>query len=806
MGGERYRGRHELLCGEPEKALSSFRAAERVFPTDSTLKILIAQTLLRMRPQRYDEAIRALELAVDIDPRNFGARRALYACYEETGRRQQAIKHLRVAREINPNDAYIQQHATVLDEEENPAAGIVRRERLREENPQDAANLLRLAELYAQPAVNNMETARQRLLEALEADPSNTEVARFGVRFFSDRQDREGGERFLLRHLESQEGRGEIFARVLLGRFYNSIGDAEAAQRVFQQARQSVDRVLADDTEDNRRNAMVLVMSETGRFYRDARRYEEMIDAYRVVLSHCRPNDIASIQSARQNITLGLMALREYGDAEEEIASYRREFPDDLQGMLQEAELLFARHKLDEAKEVLSEVLERNPDNPFARYMRGQVAIRMNRYSEAREDLLHAKTVAPLAFELAHRLDLARLYELMEQPQLAEAELRELLPLPRGSGHDVELRLIRLLQATGQYQRAQSFVNELRAREPQEPAWPYQLGRLLIAQGEFAAAATHLAEAAELTDYRNTEVVTELMSALVRGNRAQEATSAYNRLDSRSITPVIQTYAAEAYLAQGQRDVAVALLEQAVHAGSVGHASAVLQVATRSVGLLGKDETVALLRRVLEQAANPSADLALRAVLAQYLASDDDPARRAEGLELTEQVINDAAEDDPLRWHAMRIRAAALDQIGQSEQAVEIYEEILRLLPNDTRVLNNLAYMLADKLDRAAEALPYAERLEEVAPEQNRPVFLDTVGWVYHKAGKNDRAEAVFLEALRITPDYLAARYHLGMVHLSAGNRTAAERAFRRVLERANELDDEDYVQKAEEALEQLRR
>jgi tetratricopeptide (TPR) repeat protein len=804
VGGALFRGQYELHCGDPEKALSEFRVAEREFPSDSELKIHVAQALSLLKPPHLEEAIPTLVQAVEFDPRSFAAHKLLYFCYEQTGRHEQAIRHLELAATLDPDDSFIQENAQLLEEEKDPQRGIERREELRAEQPEDVANLLRLAELYER--VSDYEHAAERLRQAVEVEPGNSDVARFAAGFFARRGDREAGEQVLQRHLATQEGLGEIVARLVLARLYDLLGDPEAAFDVYQQARQRVGQALADGPEEDRRRAMVLTASELAGFYGRTQRLEEMIEAYREVLTYLGQDDVASIQETRRNIIRGLLALRKYGDADAEIAAYRQEYPNDPRGMMAKAELLIARHRFPEARELLSQVLERDPDHAWSRYMRGQINIQLGRHADARDDLLRSKSAAPEAFNLQHRLALVQLYEIMDQPELAEAELREMLPLERGEDREVELRLIGLLSKTEQFERAQEFVNELSARDPDEPIWLYQLGRLLIAREEYSAAAQPLQRAVELTEFKNPDVLSEWLLALIRGGRAREAAQICDNLGPELVTARIQTYAAEAYLAQNDREVAVALLEQAVQAGSRHGVGVVRLVVARAMELLGEQEGLAVLRRVLEHAPNPQADLALRSTLAGHLASDEDPDRRAEGLELAKEVIAAAPPGGLLHQEALLLQALALDREGRSEQAVRTYEELLRLVPDNLKALNNLAYMLADRLGRAAEALPYAERLRELASGKSKTVFLDTVAWVYFKNDKREQAEAVLLEALRLEPDYLAARYHLGQIYVSSGNRGAAERAFRRVLELADQQENEEYRKKAEEALEQLRR
>jgi len=864
VGGAMFRGRYELRCGEVSSALTELRAAERVFPRDSELKTHIARALMRLTPPRYTQAIQALEEAVDSDPRSFDAQKLLYACYEATGRRDEGIPHLataaELAKQLRIKDEYVEAHAELLDEERDPQQGIENREKLRAESPQDVANLLRLAELYKK--VGDFELAQQRLRAAVQADPGSAMVARFAANFFAQRDDREAGEELLRQHLEAQEGLGEIVARALLGRFYEMLADRrivriremvsagetadavnaeqdalielyELALQAYQQAQERAPDALAGSPEEDRHRAIVASASELADFYRRTKRWDDMIEAYRVILSHLDPDDTASIQLARLRIISGLQSLRRYGEARDELERYRQDYPENLNGMMAAAEFLMAGGEpegLTEARELLSRVLAENPNDAWSLYMRGLVNVQQQSYTAARDDLLRAKNVAPEAFNLQHRFDLAKLYELMDQPRLAEAELRELFEVERRGGRDVELQLIAFLERTKQLDKALEFVNQLIVRDPKQPFWPYELGKLLMERGEYSAAVQPLRKSVELTDYNNSKTIEDLLQAMVRGNRAGEAIREYEGLlpklvqrrlePPRILTPSIKTYAAEAYLAEKRRDITVSLLEQAINEASVrGGVHLVRDVTGRAQLLLGRAEGLALLRSVLEQASQPEAELAMRIALADFLATSGGSAEHREALEIVEAVLSQLPEDSQLRFEALQVQALGLDRTGRPEEAVAVYEQAVKLAPNDLRTLNNLAYLLADRLGRSAEALPYARQLHELAPTlepHSRPAAYDTVGWVFFKAGNNEQAVPAFLEALRIEPDYLAARYHLGLVYADSGRRVPAEEEFRELLLRIRDqmagtksdeqrLKLEEYQNKAEEALEKLR-
>ena len=824
VGGATYRGKYELNCGDPGKALSEFRTAEREFPTDTVLKVQIAQALLLMQPPHYEEAMQPLQRAVEFDPQNFTARKLLYMCYEQTGRRDAGIPHLKAARDLASRngieDDLIKQSGRLLDEEENPRQGIARREEERAANPQDVTNLLRLAELYDK--VGDYTHSVERVEQGLELEPANVALARFGADLYRRNGDREAGTRVLEKHLAAQTGYGKTVARVLLGRFYAAMGDVDAGLNALLQARDQVDKDVSGASDDHRR-AVILSASELAEFYRRLGRSEEMIDAYRVVLSRLNADETNENQIARRHIIRGELALGRLGEAEQDIREYLKDYPDEPGGVLADAELLLIRNQLDAARQRLTRVLELDPDNARAYYLRGRIGIDQRSYQAARSDLLRAKELLPLGFNLNHRLDIVRLCELTGEADLAEAELREMLPINRGESRVVEMRLIDLLVRGRQLEKAQSFVNELTTRDPDQAYWPYQLGKLLMMRQEYSAAARAIQTAVDMLEQQEEQidpaVVQELLTALTRANRPSEAVHVYETLDAELTTPRTSVVVAEAYLDLRQRDTGMALIDQAVMAVAAGQVSDfddLRFIIDRATRLLGKEEGLALTRRALAVAEDPTAKLSLRGTLARHLSSESDQARRTESMELAEAVIKEAPAGHLLQLEAMLVKGLLETESGQPKQAVETYEAVVRVVHEREgqlsdvnyrrsylQALNNLAYLLADELGRPAEALPYAERLYEFSSET--AAILDTVGWIYFKNGRNTRAEAVFLDALRVAPNNVATRYHLGQLYAETGRRQSAERAFQQALQVARQDQNEEYIAKTTEALQKLR-
>ena len=87
--------------------------------------------------------------------------------------------------------------------------------------------------------------------------------------------------------------------------------------------------------------------------------------------------------------------------------------------------------------------------------------------------------------------------------------------------------------------------------------------------------------------------------------------------------------------------------------------------------------------------------------------------------------------------------------------------QIIRMQPDDSRALNHLGYMLADRTNRHDEALELAERAIAISPDD--PAIIDTLGWAQYKVGRHEEALANLRRAFEVFPDHEVAS-HVGEV------------------------------------------
>ena len=108
----------------------------------------------------------------------------------------------------------------------------------------------------------------------------------------------------------------------------------------------------------------------------------------------------------------------------------------------------------------------------------------------------------------------------------------------------------------------------------------------------------------------------------------------------------------------------------------------------------------------------------------------------------------------------------ALQMAKQYDEAISVYEDMLRTNPGALVAANNLAVLLADyRRDRAS--LDRAATLAAMLDGPDLSQFTDTRGWVSYRRGDYEAATALLERAAAAAPDRAAVRYHLGMSYLA---------------------------------------
>lgn len=106
---------------------------------------------------------------------------------------------------------------------------------------------------------------------------------------------------------------------------------------------------------------------------------------------------------------------------------------------------------------------------------------------------------------------------------------------------------------------------------------------------------------------------------------------------------------------------------------------------------------------------------------------------------------------------ALMYQSLAYQQRGQRIKAVEGYEKVLKLAPNNVMALNNLGWIYFEKKD--ARALELLAKAVELAPES--PAVLDSYGWALVDNGKVSEGLPYLEKAHKLAPEMEEIEEHL---------------------------------------------
>lgn len=128
--------------------------------------------------------------------------------------------------------------------------------------------------------------------------------------------------------------------------------------------------------------------------------------------------------------------------------------------------------------------------------------------------------------------------------------------------------------------------------------------------------------------------------------------------------------------------------------------------------------------------------------------------------DLQRQHLKDWLEIIPSSPVAKLYQAIYFQQTMQRTKAMQTYEEVLELLPNNVTVLNNLGWLYFEKDD--PRALPTLEKAAELAPQN--PAVLDSYGWVLAKNGRSAEGLKYLEKAHELAPEEAEIKTHLDQV------------------------------------------
>lgn len=405
-----------------------------------------------------------------------------------------------------------------------------------------------------------------------------------------------------------------------------------------------------------------------------------------------------------------------------------------------------------EAENLLTVILKKSPKDFDALLERAEVYISSGRYDQALLDLntllRFRRESAEVHYIVAqfHRLRGASLsyrQELSESVRLAPSLLK------------ARLELARFLTANKGGNSALQILNE--APPPQnryidvlvEKNWA------LLQMGDVPEARKNIALG--LSVQRNAELLLQQAVVKVNDHNLEAAKTDFQEVLKRAPTEVRALDGlSRVYTSQKQTQAMGALLES--YAAAQPRSAAVQKYVGQWMSNHSRKDAARRYLQAAQKADPKSSDTAL--ALAQLDIADGNLQKARQTLEGWQQTNG---QDLDFLLHSASLSWSE----RQYPTALAQYEKVLSVDGNNLVALNNMAYLLASSLDRADDAIAYAQRAKEVAPSE--PAVDDTLGWAYYNKGLFGEAVKYFQAAANASPDP-AIQYHLGLAYLKQGD------------------------------------
>lgn len=157
-----------------------------------------------------------------------------------------------------------------------------------------------------------------------------------------------------------------------------------------------------------------------------------------------------------------------------------------------------------------------------------------------------------------------------------------------------------------------------------------------------------------------------------------------------------------------------------------------------------------------------------------------------------QQSLEEATSRDSRLVNAQYLLATIYEQKKLYDKAVERYRRVVELAPDNVVALNNLAYDLAVYQKSPNEALPFGEKAFSLS--QGNPNIADTLGWIYHLVGNNQKANELLQAAALSSSKNAEIHLHWAIVCADLGQTLQATSELARALQIDPQLENTDAV------------
>ncbi|MEO9576806.1 MAG: tetratricopeptide repeat protein [Tateyamaria sp.] len=735
--------------GNVSGAFGQYLRLVEQYPELADARLALAE--IAIDGQRWEEAERHGRRALELDPDADGTdtvRVSLdyrQASLDEDVQAQSALAiEARELVEADPNDIrslrVLIAHAMTQN---NPAAALPDIDAAIAYDPTDLTYYA--IKIQALNALGEADEIGDLLRQMYTQFPENTEVQQSLISYYIQRQDFAGAENFLRELAGDDTATPEGFVPVIQLLEQTQGRDA---------ARAEIER-LADANSENADNRAFYRALIAGYDFNDGNRDQAIADLTALV-EGAEPSD----QTRRIKGTLATMLL--------------------------------ATGNQVGARAMAEEILTEDASNVTALKLRAQMLIDGDQAGDAILDLRRALDQSPRDTSII--LLLAAAHERNGNTQLQGERLATAVEVS-GSAARESLLYADFLVRQGREAAARSVLADARNATPENLDILAQAARLALADNAIGVVRGIMADLEKLQDQpRAPELLQSLRTAtLLSQDRLDEGLELLQQQaetsgEAGAVFAVLQTQ-----LRAGKLDEARAYLDEQMEATPEDPSLRMMNAALLlSEG--NENASEAELRAIVDEFPN-----AINPINQLYL-----QLRRAGKTEEAKALLASSLEALPDATRLLLYRAADLEQEGDVEGAIAIYEQLYDLNSSNVTIANNLASLLStfrddeETLERAA-AVARRLRGTEIA------AFQDTYGWIAYRQGNFEEALKYMEPAAAGLPENALVQYHLGMTYVALERSKEATAALTRAIEIAGPDTTLPQMQVARETLTTLK-
>jgi tetratricopeptide (TPR) repeat protein len=416
-----------------------------------------------------------------------------------------------------------------------------------------------------------------------------------------------------------------------------------------------------------------------------------------------------------------------------------------------------------EAEKLLDEILKNHPDDAAARGSRAALRVASGTPQELDQAIADFKSLAEKqGGNLKYAYQLGRAYELKGNEEAAKTQYLAILRFNNSDIPGLD-SLSHLYLREQRYADAKRYSDTWLAIDARNPSARLVRSASLAGLGDYGQ--TRAVLTSLIHDYPKLEGAYLQLGLLdIEEKHYDEAEALFGKYyqpgqgDIRLLKGIVEMHGA-----RGQWDKGILALQK-----ELDHSPQSVdlhRLLAETAGRAGRLDLAIEQYRKLQSMQAASAEILLQLGLLYDAKGQFDQA-------LTQlQAAHRMNAKDPL---PLALLGKVFEQTGRRQEAIADYRESLRLDPENTSVMNNLAFALVETNGDLNEAMQMARRALQKSPDNLE--FTDTLGCVYLKKKDTRSALQVFQSLRQRQPRNAAFRIHLAMALLDTGDVVSAHR------------------------------